>query len=146
MEDLNQITFKAFIVSLSLLEKELPKAKQAELNQIGREIALGYAGLGKLDYFAETYQPLDDIYQQVRILMSDSKVERNKSDLAIIEEASTAKATEITNIVKAAESVDDKKLDELFLILQDINSVKAAQNKMKYLVVVSSENAVQIDE
>ena len=146
MENLNEITFKAFIVALSLLENELPKAKQAELNQIGREIALGLAGLGKLDYFAESYQPLDDIYQQIRTLMTDSNVERNKCDLPIIDEVSEAKATEITNIAKAAAEADEEKMEDWFIVLQDINSVQAAKNKVKCLPVVLSPDAVQIDE
>lgn len=146
MEDLNAITFKAFIVALSLLETELPKAKQAELNQIGREIALGLSGLGRLDDFAESYNGLDKIYQQIRTLMTDSNVERNKCDLPIIDEASEAKATEITNIVKIAAEVDEDRLDDWFLVLQDINSVNAAKNRIKILPVVSSTDAVQIDE
>ena len=143
MENLNEITFKAFIIALSQLENELPKAKQAELNQIGREIALSYAGLGKLDYFAESYQPLDDIYQQIRILITDSNVDRNKCDLPIIDEASEAKATEITNIAKAAAAADEEKMENWFFVLQDINSVRAAKIKMKCLPVVLSPDAVQ---
>lgn len=146
MEDLNAITFKAFIVALSLLETELPKAKQAELNQIGREIALGLSGLGKLDDFAESYNILDIIYQQIRTLMTDSNVERNKCDLPIIDEASEAEAREITNIVKTAAAADEEKLDDWFLVLQDINSVKAAKNKIKVMLVVPSTDGSPISE
>ena len=146
MEDLNAITFKAFIVALSLLETELPKAKQAELNQIGREIALGLSGLGSLDDFAESYNGLDKIYQQIRTLMTDSNVERNKCDLPIIDEASEAEAREITNIVKTAAEINEEKQEDWFLVLQDINSVKAAKNKIKILLVVLSTDGAQISE
>ena len=134
MKDLNAIDFKTFIVALSFLKKEFPKAKQAELNQIGREIALGYADFDKLDDFAKNYQPLDRIYQQLHTLMTDSYVEINKDDFPIINEASPEKTTEITNIIKAArELVDEEKLEDWFLVLQDINSVQAAKNKIKVL-------------
>lgn len=146
MEDLNAITFKAFIVALSLLEIELPKAKQAELNQIGREIALGLTDLGRLDDFAESYNILDKIYQQIRTLMTDSNLERNKCDLPIIKEASEAEAREITNVVKTAAEVDEEKQDDWFLVLQDINSVKAAKNKMKVMLVVPSSDGARLSE
>lgn len=146
MEDLNAITFKAFIVALSQLKNELPKAKQAELNQIGREIALGLSGLGSLDDFAESYNGLDKIYQQIRTLMTDSNVERNKCDLPIIDEASEAEAREITNIVKTAAEINEEKQEDWFLVLQDINSVKAAKNKIKILLVVLSTDGAQISE
>ncbi|MDY6805951.1 MAG: hypothetical protein SXA11_19400 [Cyanobacteriota bacterium] len=146
MEDLNAITFKAFIVALSLLEIELPKAKQAELNQIGREIALGLTDLGRLDDFAESYNILDKIYQQIRTLMTDSNLERNKCDLPIINEASEAEAREITNVVKTAAEVDEEKQDDWFLVLQDINSVKAAKNKMKVMLVVPSSDGARLSE
>ncbi len=131
MEDLNAITFKSFILALSLLETELPREKQAELNQIGREIALGYAGFGKLDYFAENYQPLENIYQKIRTLMTDSNVERNKCDSPIIDDTSEAEATEITNIVRTVEQVEGDKLEDWFLVIQDIDSVRSAKSKMR---------------
>ena len=131
MEDLNAITFKSFILALSLLETELPREKQAELNQIGREIALGYAELGALHHFAKSYQQLYDIYQQVRTLMTDSNVERNMCGLPIINDASEAEATEITNIARAVGEVEGDKLEEWFLIIQDTNSVRSAKSKMK---------------
>lgn len=137
MKDLNAINFKTFIVALSFLKKEFPKAKQAELNQIGREIALGYADFDKLDDFAENYKPLEKIYQQLHTLMTNSHVEINQEYFPIINEVSQEKATEITNIVKAArELVDEEKLEDWFLVLQDINSVQAAKNKIKVLPIV----------
>jgi hypothetical protein len=131
MEDLNAITFKSFILALSLLEEEFPREKQAELNQIGREIALGYAELGALHHFAKSYPQLYDIYQQVRTLMTDSNVERNKCDLPIINDASEAEATELTNIVRTVGEVEGDKLEDWFLVIQDINSVRSAKSKMK---------------
>lgn len=131
VEDLNAITFKSFILALSLLEEELPREKQAELNQIGREIALGYAELGALHHFAKSDGQLYDIYQQIRTLMTDSNVERNKCDLPIINDASEAEATEITNLVKTVGEVEGEKLNDWFLVIQDVHSVSSAKNKMK---------------
>jgi len=138
VENLNALTFKAFIVSIGLLKEPLPKQKQAELNQIGREIALGYAGLGKLDNFAETYQPLDEIYQGIRDIMESPNVERSKGDFPVVDEAIEAENMEISNIVKAIDNeAENDKLDDWFLVLQDINSVQASKNKIKSLPLVT---------
>lgn len=133
MKDLNAITFKAFIVALSLLEDELPEQQKAKLNQIGQEAKLSDDALGKLHNLAKSYQQLYDIYQQIRTLMTDANVERNKCDLPIINEAREAKATEITNIVKTIEQQDGDNLKDLLPILEDANPVKAAKKRIKNL-------------
>lgn len=143
MLELNNITFKSFIVSLSLLKSPLPKNKQADLNRIGREMALGLSDLGYLDKFAQDYPPLHEIYQAISNFMTVPSVERNKCNFPKEDEYSEAASREIENIVKAMEDTGEDKIDEFFLVLQHTDSVKAAKKKIKSLPIAVSLEVIQ---
>lgn len=76
MQPNDQITLTAFLTALSKLNQSLPEDVQTQLNQIGKTLAADPTNLGNLDIIAESYEPLDILYQQERTAIQN-EAERN---------------------------------------------------------------------
>src|SRR5690242_15755867 len=75
MKPLDQITLQAFLNALSQLEKPLPKEIQQRLNEIGKTLKNQSPNLDNLDNIAESYKPLDELYQkELTSLKQESRV------------------------------------------------------------------------
>ncbi|CAD5984803.1 hypothetical protein [Planktothrix agardhii] len=73
------ITLIAFLTALSQLDEPLPANIQAELNEIGKALAADPTNLGNLDVIAESYEPLDTVYQEELATLESQVGERNKA-------------------------------------------------------------------
>ncbi len=74
------ITLTAFLTALNQLEEPLPAHIQAELNEIGKALAADPTNLGNLDAIAESYEPLDTVYQEELAALESEVGERNKNE------------------------------------------------------------------
>jgi hypothetical protein len=72
------LILEAFLVALSHLDKPLPTEIQKQLNQIGAALKLDSNNLGNLDLIAESYQPLDTLYQKKLTSLKSVAAEKNK--------------------------------------------------------------------
>ena len=73
------ITLTAFLTALNQLDEPLPANIQAKLNEIGKALAADPTNLGNLDGVAESYQPLDTVYQEELATLDSEVGERNKA-------------------------------------------------------------------
>jgi cob(I)alamin adenosyltransferase len=74
------ITLTAFLTALNQLDEPLPVHIQAQLNQIGKALAADPSNLGNLDAIAESYEPLDTVYQEELAALESEVGERNKNE------------------------------------------------------------------
>jgi cob(I)alamin adenosyltransferase len=58
----------------------LPANIQAKLNEIGQALAVDPTNLGNLDAIAESYEPLDTVYQEELAALESEVGERNKNE------------------------------------------------------------------
>jgi hypothetical protein len=80
MQPNDEITLTAFLSALSKLNQPLPADVQTQLNEIGKALAADPTNLGNLDIIAESYEPLDTVYQQERTALQQ-EAERNTKGL-----------------------------------------------------------------
>ncbi|MDZ8188166.1 MAG: hypothetical protein RMX96_25345 [Nostoc sp. ChiSLP02] len=64
MKPNNIITLTAFLSALTQLDEPLPKDIQTQLNDIGKVLRDNPDNIGNLDAIAESYPPLDKLYQR----------------------------------------------------------------------------------
>ncbi len=74
------ITLTAFLSALNQLDEPLPANIQAKLNEIGKALAADPTNLGNLDAIAESYEPLDTVYQEELAALESEVGERNKAE------------------------------------------------------------------
>jgi cob(I)alamin adenosyltransferase len=74
------ITLTAFLTALNQLDDPLPANIQAKLNEIGKALAADPTNLGNLDAIAESYEPLDTVYQEELAALESEVGERNKNE------------------------------------------------------------------
>jgi len=72
------ITLTAFMNALNQLEEPLPTDIQNQLNAVSQAFLKDDNNLGKLDAIAESYKPLDEIYQKELTALKKEAGERNK--------------------------------------------------------------------
>jgi hypothetical protein len=73
------ITLTAFLSALNQLDEPLPANIQTKLNKIGQALAADPTNLGNLDGIAESYKPLDTVYQKELATLESKVGERNKA-------------------------------------------------------------------
>ena len=66
------ITLTAFLAALAQLDESLPENIQTQLNEIGKALAANPKEIGNLDVIAESYPPLDSVYQKELAALSGS--------------------------------------------------------------------------
>jgi len=74
------ITLTAFLSALNQLDEPLPANIQAKLNEIGKALAADPTNVGNLDAIAESYEPLDTVYQEELAALESEVGERNKAE------------------------------------------------------------------
>lgn len=83
MDSLNLITLTAFVQALEKLSSPLPPDIQAELNQIGQDLAKNLAidntNIDKLYSLIDRYEPLQKIYREERKILQKNIENRNKA-------------------------------------------------------------------
>lgn len=72
------ITLTAFLAALAQLDESLPENIQTGLNEIGKALAANPTDIGNLDAIAESYPPLDSVYQKELAALQKEVGERNK--------------------------------------------------------------------
>ncbi|OUL29959.1 hypothetical protein BV378_04910 [Nostoc sp. RF31YmG] len=99
------ITLTAFITALTKLDEPLPNNIQIQLNDIGKLLTHDANNIGNLDKIAESYPPLDNIYQAELAEIDRNIGERSKGlePLPLPEEPTK----ELTNAAINAFSNDD---------------------------------------
>lgn len=115
MEPTDIITLRSFLIALVQLDSPLPQEQQEKLNAIAPNIM---ANLGKLDAIAESYPPLDALYQEAGMPEHDHAKTRTKADLPTINYAAEQQSTETSNtlvakIVAKIENLEEEKLHDL---------------------------------
>lgn len=111
MKNADVITLRSFLIALAQLDSPLPQEQQEKLNAIAPNIM---ANLGKLDAIAESYPPLDKLYQEAGMPEHDHARKRNKADLPTINYAAEQQSTETSNtLVAKIENLEEDKLQEL---------------------------------
>ena len=108
MKETEAITLKAFLIALTQLDTPLPETQQTRLQEIAENVV---ANLGKLDAIAQSYPPLDKLYQEAARPSHDNARERNKAGLPKIDHAAEQQSTETSNaIVVKIENMDEQEL------------------------------------
>ncbi|QSJ15064.1 hypothetical protein JYQ62_24815 [Nostoc sp. UHCC 0702] len=105
MKPSDEITLQAFLKALSQLEKPLPREIQQRLNEIGKTLKTHSTNLDNLDNIAESYKPLDELYQKE--LTAFNQVSRVKSKGLSPEELPKQPTPEIVNTATDVFSADD---------------------------------------
>lgn len=72
------ISLTAFVTALEQLDESLPENIQTELNEIGKALAANPNKIGNLGKIAESYPPLDSVYQKELAALYKEFRERNK--------------------------------------------------------------------
>jgi hypothetical protein len=129
MED-NQITVISFIIAMSQLKDPLSAPQQKKLKLIGQQIAQDVQNIARLDRFAEEYPAFDKVYQNIRGLLENHAVKRNKAGLPIIDEAQEAQSKEISNIADALGKDLDRAEQIMIKIIHSDDPVKTAQKEI----------------
>ncbi|NEO99285.1 MAG: hypothetical protein F6K58_11495 [Symploca sp. SIO2E9] len=78
MQPSDIITLRAFLAALSQLDEPLPPDIQTRLNEIAQALTMDPSNLVNLDVIAQSYQPLDTVYQQELTALKTEARERNK--------------------------------------------------------------------
>jgi len=99
------ITLTAFLSALNQLDEPLPANIQAKLNEIGKALAADPTNLGNLDAIAESYEPLDTVYQEELATLESEVGERNKAPAPLPIPSQPSK--ELTNTAIDTFSSDD---------------------------------------
>lgn len=105
MTPLQVNSFLAFLTALTQLDKPLPANIQAQVNEIGKTLAIDPTQLVNLDIIAEEYEPLDIIYQKERTDLNDAAAQRTKGYPP--EPLPTQPNAEITNLARDTFSESD---------------------------------------
>ncbi|QMS88264.1 hypothetical protein HUN01_11910 [Nostoc edaphicum CCNP1411] len=115
MKPNNIITLTVFLTALKQLDEPLPENIQTQLNDISKGLITDPDSIGNLDTIAESYPPLDKIYQIefARIEENSSECNRGGSPLPL----PTEQTAELTNAV--------------FNVFSNNNSVAAAKIAVK---------------
>ena len=116
------ITLTAFLTALTQLDQPLPKKVKLELNSIGATLAKDPNDIGNLDAIAESYQPLDAIYQKELTILNNNIRERNNLTPPPL---SSDPSAELTNAASNTFSSDNPYLNakedlKLKLLLQRV--------------------------
>lgn len=72
------ITLTAFLAALKQLNEPLPDDIQIQLHAIGKALEADSTNIGNLDAIAESYPPLDAVYQKELAALEKDVGERNK--------------------------------------------------------------------
>ncbi len=72
------ISLIAFLAALNQLDESLPDSIQIQLHTIGKALKVDSTNIGNLDMIAESYLPLDKIYQKELAVLEKEIGERNK--------------------------------------------------------------------
>ncbi|MGB5959297.1 MAG: hypothetical protein WBG73_01460 [Coleofasciculaceae cyanobacterium] len=86
----------AFLSALKKLNHPLPADIQAQVNEIGKALSNDPTQLVNLDIIAESYKPLDELYQDELIALDNVARERSKG--LSPEPLPTQTTEEITNL------------------------------------------------
>jgi hypothetical protein len=78
MKELDIITLKSFLIALEQLGEPLPEPQYSQLQTIADNLP---ENLATLDKIAESYPPLDEIYQEIRSLNQERYRHRNKANI-----------------------------------------------------------------
>ncbi|MDZ8240227.1 MAG: hypothetical protein RMZ69_24285 [Nostoc sp. ChiQUE01a] len=73
----NIITLTAFLSALTQLDEPLPENIQTQLNEISKALTIDPDCIGNLDAIAESYPPLDKVYQ-IELAKIEKTGERTK--------------------------------------------------------------------
>ncbi|MGJ5633096.1 hypothetical protein [Nostoc sp. CALU 1950] len=77
MKPNNIITLTAFLTALTQLDEPLPENIQTQLNDISKTLKDNPDNIGNLDAIAESYPPLDKVYQ-IELIRIEKTGERTK--------------------------------------------------------------------
>ncbi|MEH1968610.1 hypothetical protein [Nostoc sp.] len=77
MKPNNIITLTAFLTALTQLDEPLPDNIQTQLNDISKALIANPDNIGNLDAIAESYPPLDKVYQ-IELTRIEKTAERTK--------------------------------------------------------------------
>ncbi|MGF1935119.1 MAG: hypothetical protein RM347_012050 [Nostoc sp. ChiQUE02] len=77
MKPNNIITLTAFLTALTQLDEPLPDNIQTQLNDISKALIANPDNIGNLDAIAESYPPLDKVYQ-IELTRIEKTGERTK--------------------------------------------------------------------
>lgn len=127
MNSLNIIGIKSLVAALSQLPSALPRDKQAELNYLGRAIALDVTLSHSLDDFVLNYSPLAQLYAAAK-----TKFELNQSESNLVSESWEFNLLDVVNALNNAPEGEFIKL--VTNVLQAYDSVKAAQIELQELL------------
>lgn len=72
------MTLTAFLAALTKLDEPLPANIQAQLKEISKALTAEPTNIGNLDAIAESYPPLDKVYQKELAALENDVGERNK--------------------------------------------------------------------
>ena len=78
MKPNNIITLTAFLTALQKLDNPLPTNLQTQLNEIGSHLTNNPDYINNLDTLAESYPPLDELYQTELAILDSEVGERSK--------------------------------------------------------------------
>jgi hypothetical protein len=122
----------SFLSALSQLDESLPTNIQMKFNEIGEALSTDPGSLSRLDVLAESYRPLDLIYQMELARLDQEVGERNKGLPPLpLQVEPTA---ELTNMVIATLNSDDsvktgKKQESLTRIKRILQSMMGASDE-----------------
>jgi hypothetical protein len=114
------ISVTAFQNALAKLNQSLPADIQKQLNAIAQDLKADPTNIGNLDIIAESYPPLDEVYQKELTTLKKEAGQRNKGlpPLPLPKESNQ----ELTNSVIDTFSADDS-----------VTAAKAKPNLLKRL-------------
>jgi len=104
MNDLEILTLEAFLAALAKQSAPLPDTIQQRLQAIGENLE---AHIDELDALAETYPPLDAVYQSERIVLQSQGGQRKKRLTALNGNSTIERAESLTRIAKVILRSDD---------------------------------------
>jgi hypothetical protein len=104
MNDLEILTLEAFLAALAKQSAPLPDTIQQRLQAIGENLE---AHIDELDALAETYPPLDAVYQSERIVLQSQGGQRKKRLVASNGNGTVERVESLTRIAKVILRSDD---------------------------------------
>ena len=117
MQPNDVISLKAFLNALTKLNQSLPEDIQKQLNALAQDLKAEPTNIGNLDIIAESYPPLDEVYQKELTNLKKEASQRNKGlpPLPLPKESNQELTNSAINTFSADDSVSAAKAKPNFL-------------------------------
>jgi hypothetical protein len=105
------LAITAFLNALTKLHQPLPADIQIQLNEIANNLKSDPSNLGNLDIIAESYEPLDEAYQEELTILKQEAGNRNKGlpPLPLSRDSNKELTNSVIDTFSAKDSVDAAK-------------------------------------